>query len=120
MDGIQSLYKFSPMLILVTLDACLEHYQVHVHRILASRHFELMQKKGSFYLQMIKDHFIQKKHKEAYQVVKLPISPFLLTSTLLYPLHHGGLVVRHVPLSQNNDGEVRQDNLIFLLIPPNN
>jgi len=57
--------------------------------------------------------------KEAYQVVKLPISPVLLTSTLLYPPPPWRLVVRHVPLSQNNDGEVRQDNLRFSRIPPN-
>jgi len=51
--------------------------------------------------------------------VKLPISPVLLTSTLLYPPPPWRLVVRHVPLSQNNDGEVRQDNLRFSRIPPN-
>jgi hypothetical protein len=28
--------------------------------------------------------------------------------------------VRHVPLSQNNDGEVRQDNFNILLIPHRN
>uniref|UniRef100_A0A0A9F221 Uncharacterized protein n=1 Tax=Arundo donax TaxID=35708 RepID=A0A0A9F221_ARUDO len=41
--------------------------------------------KRIFCLQMIKDQFIQEYHKEAYQVVKLPISPVLFTSTLLYP-----------------------------------
>jgi hypothetical protein len=72
------------MFLLVALDACLEHYDVRVHRNLASRHFAPMQKKGSFYLQMIKEQIMQKKHKEAYQVVKLPILLVLLTSTLLY------------------------------------
>jgi len=74
--------------------------------------------RGSFYLQMIKRP-VRSNIKEAYQVVKLPISPVLLTSTLLYPPPPWRLVVRHVPLSQNNDGEVRQDNLRFSRIPPN-